>query len=174
MRAPSRPAWKRATMSSGRFVAALVLAAALPAMGAEDLRALEVVGQRGQSLELTRRDRYECHNWAVEQTGESPPAATIVAQQTEDEKRALRRERIGRAIVGATIGGALGGLFGDHHEPNEAVLGGAAVGAGIGALTAGAGRKGAKEEPEGPSDYFRALTACLEGRGYSISLPAAE
>jgi predicted alpha/beta hydrolase len=161
-------------MSSGRLVAALALAAALPATAAEDLRALEVVGQRGQSLEQMRRDRYECHNWAIEQTGESPPAAQIVAQQTQDEKRALRRERIGRAIVGATIGGTLGGLFGDHHEPNEAVLAGAAVGAGIGAVTAGARRKEAQEEPEGPSDYFRALTACLEGRGYAVSLPASE
>ena len=160
-------------MSSGRLVAALAVVAAFPAAG-EDLRALEVVGQRGQSLEQTRRDRYECHNWAVEQTGQSPAAAPIVAQQTEAEKRALRRERIGRAIVGATIGGTLGGLFGDHHEPNEAVLGGAALGAGIGALTAGAGRKETKQEPEGPSDYLRALTACLEGRGYSVSLPAAE
>jgi predicted alpha/beta hydrolase len=161
-------------MSSGRLVAAFALAAALPATAAEDLRALEVVGQRAQSLEQARRDRYECHNWAVEQTGESPPAAQIVAQQTQDEKRALRRERIGRAIVGATIGGTLGGLFGDHHEPNEAVLAGAAVGAGIGAATAGAARKEPEEEREGPSDYFRALTACLEGRGYAVSLPASE
>ena len=161
-------------MSSGRLVAAFALAAALPATAAEDLRALEVVGQRAQSLEQTRRDRYECHNWAVEQTGESPPPAQIVAQQTQDEKRALRRERIGRAIVGATIGGTLGGLFGDHHEPNEAVLAGAAVGAGIGAATAGAARKDPEEERESPSDYFRALTACLEGRGYAMSLPASE
>jgi predicted alpha/beta hydrolase len=158
-------------MSSARpLVAALALAAALPVAAAEDLRALEVQGQRGQSLEQTRRDRYECHNWAVEQTGASPPSALVVAQQTENEKRALRRERVSRAIVGATIGATLGGLFGDHHEPNESVLGGAALGAGIGAVTAGAGRKKAAE-PEGPSDYLRALTACLEGRGYSVSLP---
>jgi len=160
-------------MSSARpWLAAVVLASSLPAAAVEDLRALHVEGQRGQSLEQTRRDRYECHNWAVEQTGESPPAAPVAQQQTADEKRALRSERIGRAIVGATIGGTLGGLFGNHHEPNESVLAGAAVGAGIGAATAGVGRKEAKE-PEGPSDYLRALTACLEGRGYSVSLPVA-
>jgi hypothetical protein len=158
-------------LSARRWLAACVLASSLPAAAVEDLRALEVQGQRGQSLEQTRRDRYECHNWAVEQTGESPPAAAVAQQQAADEKRALRSERIGRAIVGATIGGTLGGLFGDHHEPNESILAGAAVGAGIGAVTAGAGRK--ESEPEGPSDYLRALTACLEGRGYSVSLPAA-
>jgi len=160
-------------MSSGRpWPAAILLASSLPAAAIEDLRALEVQGQRGQSVEQTRRDRYECHNWAVEQSGESPPAAPVVAQQTDDAKRALRHERVGRALMGAAIGGTIGGLFGDHHEPNESVLAGAAVGAGIGAVTAGAGRKD-PEEPEGPSEYLRALTACLEGRGYAVSLPTA-
>jgi hypothetical protein len=157
--------------SAKRWLVVLLLASALPAAAAEDLRALEVQGQRGQSLEQTRRDRYECHNWAVEQTGESPAAAPIAQQAANEDKRALRRERVGRALMGAAIGGTIGGLFGDHHEPNESVLAGAAVGAGFGAATAGAGRKDA-EEPEGPSDYLRALTACLEGRGYSVALPA--
>jgi hypothetical protein len=155
-------------MSSGKLLAALALASSLPAAAAEDLRALQVEGRRGQSLEQTRRDRYECHNWAVAQTGESPAAvsAGVPADNGKDE---LKRERIGRAIVGATIGGAIGGLFGDWHDANEQILAGAAVGAGIGAATAGAGRKDAAAPP-GPSDYLRALTACLEGRGYSVSL----
>ena len=161
-------------MSSGRaWLAAALLGSSLPAAAVEDLRALEVQGQRGQSLEQTRRDRYECHNWAVAQTGESPPAAPVIAQRADDDKRALRRERVGRAIMGAAIGGTIGGLFGDHREPNESVLAGAAVGAGVGAATAGAGRKEEPAQPEGPSDYLRALTACLEGRGYTVSLPEA-
>ena len=52
------------------------------------------------------------------------------------------------------------------------MLAGAAAGAAIGAATAGVKRK-QPEAPEGPSDYLRALTACLEGRGYSVSLPTA-
>jgi hypothetical protein len=159
-------------MSSGeRLLAAILLAAALPAAAVEDLRALSVQGQRGQSVEQARRDRYECHNWAVAQTGESPPAApaaTAAAGGNGD----LKRERIGRALVGATIGGAIGGLVGDWHDSGETVLAGAAAGAAIGAATAGARRKAAAAEPEGPSDYLRALTACLEGRGYSVALPA--
>lgn len=159
-------------MSSGKHaLAALLVAAALPASAAEDLRALEVQAQRDQSLEQARRDRFECHHWAVEQTGESPPAVPADAAAV-DAQRDLRRERVGRAILGATIGGTIGGLFGDRHEPNESVLAGAALGAGIGAATAGIRRKEAPA-PEGPSDYLRALTACLEGRGYSVSLPAA-
>jgi hypothetical protein len=156
--------------SDRRLLAALVLVAAFPAAAVEDLRALTVQGQRGQSADQARRDRYECHNWAVAQTGEAPPAAPA-ATAANDEKAELKRERIGRALVGATIGGAIGGLTGDWHEA-ENVLAGAAAGAAIGAATAGAGRRAAAE-PEGPSDYLRALTACLEGRGYSVALPAA-
>ena len=164
-------------MSSGRLVLASLVLVALPAGAVEDLRALEVRGLRGQSQELARRDRYECHNWAVAQTGgQAPPAAPAAAPPAAAPPAAakadLRRERIGRAIVGATIGGTIGSLFGDWHDQNENILAGAALGAGIGAATAGAGRKEPPPPPEGPSDYLRALTACLEGRGYSVSLPA--
>ena len=158
-------------MWSGKPLLAALVLASLPAAAAEDLRALEVQGLRGQSVEQARRDRYECHNWAVAQSGQAPPAAPVAAPP-DVAKADLRRERIGRAIVGAPIGGTIGSLFGDWHDANESILAGAALGAGIGAATAGAGRKA--EEPaasEGPSDYFRALTACLEGRGYSVSLP---
>ena len=159
-------------MSSGRALLSILVLGALPATAAEDLRALEVRGLRGQSAELARRDRYECHNWALAQTGQAPPAAPVAAAP-DDGKGELKRERIGRAIVGATIGGTIGSLFGDWHDANENILAGAAAGAAIGAATAGAGRKEEPPPPEGPSDYLRALTACLEGRGYSVSLPDA-
>jgi hypothetical protein len=151
------------------LLASLALASSVPVAGAEDLSALQLQGQRGQSLEQTRRDRYECHNFAVAQTGESPPAVSVGAP-ADDGGRELKRERIGRAIAGATIGGALGGLLGNGHAATEQVVMGAAVGAGIGVATAGAGRKDTAARQE-PSDYLRALTACLEGRGYSVSLP---
>ena len=166
--------------SSKPALGLVVVAWCCPAAAAEDLGALEVVGQRGQSLEQTRRDRYECHNWAVEQTGESPPAAVPVDAAPPDAQQDLRHERINRALIGAAIGGALGGIFGDGYghghgdDSGEDVLVGAAAGAAIGAATAGSRRK---EPPaaqaEGPSEYLRALTACLEGRGYSVSLPTA-
>lgn len=163
-------------MWSSKPALGLVFAAlCLPAAAVEDLRALEVQGQRGQSLEQTRRDRYECHNWAVEQTGETPVAVPADAEP-HDSDRSLRRERIDRAIVGAAIGGAVGGILGNgrRRNSNDRALAGAAAGAAIGAATAGNGRGAeSKNDPEQPSDYLRALTACLEGRGYSVAMPTA-
>jgi uncharacterized protein YcfJ len=163
-------------MSSNKSVRALgataLLALCVPAMAVEDLRALEVVGQRGQSLEQTRRDRYECHNWSVAQTGETPLGVTADEPEPQDV-RDRRRERIDRTIAGAVIGAGLGSLFGHgrRHDAAERVLAGAAVGAAIGAATADGRERQAEAEVAEPSDYLRALTACLEGRGYSVHLP---
>jgi len=153
--------------------AALLFALCAPATAVEDLGALEVVGQREQSLEQTRRDRYECHNWSVAQTGETPLAVPAGEPEPQDADRDRRRERIDRTIAGAVIGAGLGSLFGNgrRHDAGERVLAGAAVGAAIGAATAdGRGREAEAEVAE-PSNYLRALTACLEGRGYSVQLP---
>jgi hypothetical protein len=159
--------------SSKAALGGLLLAVCLPAAG-EDLRALEVVGQRGQSLEQTRRDRYECHNWSVEQTGESP-AAVPADDEGSDDQRERRGERIERAIIGAAIGGAVGGILSNGHrrDSNDRVLAGAAAGAAIGAATAGNDARREDAAAEEPSDYLRALTACLEGRGYSVAMPTA-
>lgn len=161
-------------MSFARALAAAALVAlSLPAAAVEDLRALAVQGQRGQSAEQTRRDRYECHNWAVDESGELPPVVSAAADERYAD-RELRRERVDRAIAGAAIGGFLGSLFGHgrhHRHSGDRVLAGAAAGAAIGAVSARGSRE--EEAPESePSEYLRALTACLEGRGYSVSMPA--
>ncbi len=167
--------------SSSRYTRALIAAAAAvasvgAAMATEDLAALRVDPQRGQSADQLRRDRYECHNWAVEQTGQSPVAPSEDRERPSDAKRDKRAERASRAILGAAIGSVVGGIAGSgrgwRHE-NDAVLTGAAVGAGVGAASAGKVRD--KDKTEGappPSEYLRALSACLEGRGYTVTLPS--
>jgi hypothetical protein len=165
-----------------RYVRVLIAAAAAVATGAavaQDLSALRVEGQRGQSAEQARRDRYECHNWAVEQTGETPSAAPAERDDDEpsDAKRRKRAERVDRAIVGAAIGSVVGGLTHTgrrhHRDSGDAVLAGAAVGAAVGAGTAGKARSEPEEAAAQPSDYLRALTACLEGRGYTVTMPTS-
>lgn len=155
-------------------IAAFGLAAGTAARAAEDLGALEVVGQRDQSVEQTRRDRYECHNWAVEQTGETPAAVRPGGERDQEAERGTRRERVDRAIAGAAIGAGVGGLFGGgrRRDAGERVLVGAAAGAAIGAATAKRERDDEAAADE-PSDYLRALSACLEGRGYRVRMPTA-
>ncbi len=75
---------------------------AATAGAAIDLSQLQVTPQRGQSADQARRDRYECHNWAVEQTGEVPSAAPAPNQDAADA--AKRADRIGRIATGAAIG----------------------------------------------------------------------
>jgi hypothetical protein len=169
--------------SSNRYARSLIAAAAAvatmsAALAAEDLTALRVEPQRGQSADQMRRDRYECHNWAVEQTGQTPVAQSEEPVSARDAKREKRAERAHRAILGAAIGSIVGGIAGSgrswRHE-NDSVLTGAAVGAGVGAASAGKVRDKRKSEAvPAPSPYLRALSACLEGRGYTVTLPAPE
>ena len=64
----------------------------------------------GQSPEQTERDRYECHTWAVQQTGVDPSRTTnayervIVQPSTPPGSNA-----VGGAIAGAIIGSIIGG-----------------------------------------------------------------
>ena len=162
----TRAAWRVTVIAFG-------LATCVTANAAIDLSKLQVTPQHGQSDDQARRDRYECHNWAVEQTGETPSANPGPQQSAADA--AKRADRVNRIITGAVIGASLGGFFGAGHDYNygEDVLKGAGVGAAIGAATGAAHQK--KQEaaapPEPGSNYLRALTACLEGRGYTVAMP---
>src|SRR5258705_99798 len=65
----------------------------------------------GQSLEQTERDRYECHVWAVQQTGVDPSRAganayeRVVVQPANPPGSGTVAGLIGGAIVGSIIGG---------------------------------------------------------------------
>jgi hypothetical protein len=54
------------------------------------------------------------------------------------------------------------------------MLKGAAVGSVVGVATGAAHEKKQQKQagPEPGSDYLRALSACLEGRGYTVAMPA--
>jgi hypothetical protein len=167
-------------MSSGsasRRAASVVVAGmvlSLPASAAVDLAKLQVTPQRGQSADQVRRDRYECHNWAVGQTGGQVPSAAPPPSQPNEPDKARRADMIYRIVSGAAIGASIGGIASavQNEYAGEAILAGAAIGGAVGAGTGAAKHK--KEEKAaaaGPDDYLRALTACLEGRGYAVALP---
>jgi hypothetical protein len=144
---------------------------------------LYIYPKNGQAEEQQRRDRYECHAWAAGQTGFDP--STYQAPQPVMHPPMARRqdERFGSdpvtgaargAAVGA-VGGAIGGDVGK----------GAAIGAGVGALLGAfqtlerasdrkeneRRREAAEQQAEIEGmreDYNRAISACLEARGYTV------
>src|SRR5277367_3413961 len=90
----------------------------------------------GQSPEQTERDRYECHLWAVQQTGVDPsrpgaPAySRVVVQPATAPGAGTAAGIVGGAILGsiiagpwhagagALIGGATGGIIGSATDAN--------------------------------------------------------
>ena len=160
-----RASWRAVAIAAG-VVLATTAGAAI------DLSQLQVTPQRGQSADQARRDRYECHNWAVEQTGEVPTTAPAPNQDAVDA--AKRADRVARIATGAAIGATLGSIFGGGHNYGEDIVKGAAVGSVVGVATGAAHDKKQQKQagPEPGTDYLRALSACLEGRGYTVAMPA--
>jgi hypothetical protein len=125
---------------------------------------------QGQSPEQQNRDRYECHTWAVQQTGYDPSKGQASAAPPPPPAG-------GGAVRGATRGAAVGAIGG-------AIAGDAGKGAAIGAATGGllggmrrqeqyrqqqqAQANQAAQQQAARSNYNRALAACLSGRGYTV------
>src|ERR1700684_772765 len=89
----------------------------------------------GQSPEQTERDRYECHIWAVQQTGVDPsradasPYERVVVQPATPPGA----NTAGGAIAGAIIGGIIGGPL----NAGAGIILGGATGALIGSAAGG-------------------------------------
>ena len=133
--------------------------------------------QQGQSSDQQSRDRYECSMWAVQQTGFDPSAPNVPAQYrvvasgpppgTGTAIGAIAGAVIGAAIspgwdrgAGAVFGGLTGAMIGSASDASRAQENAIAVNE--------QDRAQAAAMAEKASDYRRALSACLGGRGYSV------
>jgi hypothetical protein len=133
---------------------------------------------QGQSPDQQNRDQYECHVWAVKQTGFDPTQhnmsvdsyPVVAPAQTPGQSVAAG------AIVGAVIGAAVAG---PHDTGKGAVLGamaGSVAGSAAAAnaqaeadaANAAAARRGGARYEREAAEYRRAMTACLMGRGYTV------
>lgn len=145
-------------------------------VGAASAQGVIAYPAQGQTADQQKRDRYECHQWAVEQSGfdptqqqAAPPPAAPPPQVTTSPLRGAARG----AAIGA-VGGAIGGNAGK----------GAAIGAGTGALIGGIRRNDQIRQQQAyqqqyaaqsgtstaqRSTYERAIRACLQGRGYTVN-----
>jgi hypothetical protein len=135
----------------------------------------------GQTNEQQSRDHYECYNWAMQQTGFDPSQSSIPSEQ---RVRVVPMPPPGHdtavlAITGAVLGALIAG-------PRHAGVG-ALIGAGSGAI-AGAASDASRQQTarqleeaysnrdraidaqyeERAFNFRRAMSACLEGRGYTV------
>lgn len=142
----------------------LCFAASLPILAQGDIM---VYPAKGQSNEQLSKDRYECHLWAVQQSGFDPSNA----QANQSSPQAQQKGGILRGGArGAAAGAAIGAIAGDAGK-------GAAIGAAAGGLKRGFqkldSKKAEQSQAAAPSPvqdaYNRALGACLSGRGYSVN-----
>lgn len=111
-----------------------------------------VYPNKGQSADMTEKDKYDCYQWAKGQTGVDP-----MQGQAPSKRTGLRG-----AAGGAAAGAAIGAIAGDAGK-------GAAIGAASGGIIGGAKkRRGEKAQASQKGEYDRAWGACMEGKGYTV------
>lgn len=124
--------------------------------------------KNGQTADQQSRDRYECHVWSVQQSGFDPSNPGAAKGSGSSQSGSTGREMLRGGARGAAAGAAIGAIAGD-----------AGKGAAIGATAGGLGRAfkerdRQRAEAAAPTsnpaqqNYDRALSACLDGRGYSV------
>lgn len=140
-----------------------------------------VYPSKGQTEKQLDRDRYECHNWSVAQSHYNPSEPHLAPHQ---QIRVVEMPPPGQqTIAGAVTGAVIGAAIGSPRDTGE----GAAVGAVVGAVAGASSESARRKESERmnsrvsadaqaerarlerqASDYRRAISACLEGRGYTV------
>ncbi len=131
---------------------------------------------KGQSHEQQDRDQYECHRWAVQQTGFDPSQPSSAAKANAADQRQgplLGKGSQPNAVRGGARGAALGAIGGAiAGNAGKGAAAGAAIGGVGGALRrrdqANSAAAAATSAPSGLDSYHRALAACMTGRGYSV------
>ena len=123
---------------------------------------LFVYPAKGQSAEQTEKDKYECYQWAKQNTGVDPMQGAT-QQQKSDTSGDVAKGVVGGALSGLVIGNIAGGS-GSKGAAAGAVFGG------IGSASRSHRRQSSQQQASGQSraNYDRAYGACLEGRGYTV------
>jgi hypothetical protein len=137
--------------------------------------------KEGQTKEQQSRDHYECYNWAVQQTGFDPSQSSIPPEQ---RVKVVPMPPPGHDTAVLAIAGAvLGALIAGPRHAGAGALIGAGSGAVVGAASDVSRQQQAQQMEEAyvnrdqaldaryeakASDFRRAMSTCLEGRGYSV------
>jgi hypothetical protein len=133
---------------------------------------LYIYPAKGQSAEQQDKDKFECYNWAKNDTGFDP-----MALPTTSSAPPSGQKKSGGAVTGALGGAVLGGILGDSSRSAKR---GAVAGGLIGGVRQSSQntkteqkradweRKESANYANNRNNYNRAYSACLEGRGYTV------
>jgi hypothetical protein len=136
---------------------------------------LFVYPANGQSVEQLERDRYECHTWSVQQTGFDPSRNDAQAY-----RRVVVQPAPGAGTAAGAIGGAiLGSIIAGPRDSGFGALFGAATGAIVGSAADANNQAQAAQAQQDINQraaddraraqaYRRAISTCLEARGYTV------
>ena len=162
-----------------RLIATILVTALVPGLAvAQDIF---IYPSKGQSQKQQDQDRYECHSWAVQQTGFDPSRAAPPPSAAPPQQEATQGGLLRGGARGAAVGAVGGAIAGDAGK-------GAAIGAASGALIGGFRRRDQQQRQDQEQrnyqqaqaqqqaaagqqrdGYNRAMAACLEGRGYKVN-----
>lgn len=145
---------------------------------------LYVYPANGQSDKQLKEDRYQCHVWAVKESNFDPTEFSEMSPPRVVKVPVGPNPNEGSTEKGALLGAVAGSVIGSHDSTaGQGAVIGAMVGAIAGSAVEAQGHKAAEaqarqradeiartraEKNLRRSDYRRALTACLEGRGYTV------
>lgn len=136
---------------------------------------------KGQSEAQQDRDRYECYLWAVKQTGFDPGQAQMAPHQRIEVVPAAPPGT--DTAAGAVTGAIVGSMMAPGRDSGFGLVFGAITGAMLGSASDQARQEQAARAQQyydskdskryallekQARDYRRAMTACLEGRGYTV------
>jgi hypothetical protein len=194
MKSEDRVSQPRRTLVWFPFSAVVIVVPLFAAVALAQSNDIFMYPAKGQSQAQQDRDRYECHSWAVKQTGYDPsrpssaaamPAAPATNAYPSNTYQPSQRHIARGAARGAALGAVGGAITGDAGT-------GAAAGAAMGGLAGGFRRRDERRQQYAQQQYAqqqyaqqqyahqsaqqsqrgaynRAMAACLQGRGYTVN-----
>lgn len=140
---------------------------------------------RQQSEALQDRDRYECYRWAVYQSGVDPGMTPVSggASPSREVRSSAADPRDGSSVVaGAATGAVAGAVLSSPRHTGQGAVMGAIFGALLGAAVEESRAQSIERQqaarapapaplPPGLNNFRRAMSACMDARGYRVSAP---
>jgi uncharacterized protein YcfJ len=136
---------------------------------------------QNQTPDQQDRDRFECHEWAVKQTSFDPSAP---GTPPHDQVRVVSGPPPGtNTAIGAVAGAVLGAVIAGPRNAGFGAVAGGITGGAIGSAGDAANAQVQQAQiqqaraqdarqvatiEQKAANYRRALSACLEARGYSV------